>query len=180
MAAQVDIDDMASSLFQTNGHILPHFARLAEAMQQNNGRVIGRTNIVGLKLDACKALKFSYITKRHWLKPQILFNRVTSRQSVHADCIYAIIYARSVEITAIVMREMQTSLPASSSIRMDQICVVRPIDSDVAVAKTKPSFTGRIWLALISMPTVANLLGSTVIAAAVEPTVSAKTTDEPP
>jgi hypothetical protein len=62
VAAQVDIDDMASSMFQTNGHIFPHFARLAKAMQQNNGRIIGRTNIVGLKPDACKPLKFSHIS----------------------------------------------------------------------------------------------------------------------
>jgi hypothetical protein len=76
MAAKVDIDDMASSLFQTNGHIFPHFARLAKAMQQDNGRVVGRTNIIGLKPYACKALKFSYITKRHSSKPQILSNGV--------------------------------------------------------------------------------------------------------
>ena len=34
MTAQVNIDDMASGLFQTNGHIFPHFAGLAKAMQQ--------------------------------------------------------------------------------------------------------------------------------------------------
>jgi hypothetical protein len=62
MAAQIDVDHMASGLLKRNGHILPHFARLAKTMQQNNGRVIGRTNIVGLKPDACKPLKFSHIS----------------------------------------------------------------------------------------------------------------------
>lgn len=43
-------------------------------------------------------------------------------------------YLRSIAITATVSREIHTSLPASSSIRIDQTWVVRPIFSARAVA----------------------------------------------
>lgn len=48
-------------------------------------------------------------------------------------------YFRSAAITATVKREMQTSLPASSSMRIDQIWVVRPSASGRAVAVTQPA-----------------------------------------
>ena len=43
-------------------------------------------------------------------------------------------HLRSSAMTAAVIRDRQISLPASSSIRIDQTCVVRPSDSGRAVA----------------------------------------------
>ena len=108
MSAQIDIDYVPSGLLQADCDIFPNLARLAKSVEQDDRRIIGATNIIRLKPDTGKALEFAHIPHGH--------------------------EARSIEITAIVIREMQTSLPASSSIRIDQICVVRPIDSEVAVA----------------------------------------------
>lgn len=108
MPAQIDIDDMSASLFEPDRYIFPHLARLTKSVEQDDRRIIGAANVIRFKPDSGKALEFAYIPQSH--------------------------EARSIEITAIVIREMQTSLPASSSTRTDQICVVRPIDSDVAVA----------------------------------------------
>lgn len=108
MSAQIDIDYVPSGLLQPDCDIFPNLARLTESMQQDDRRVIGAADIIGFESDAGKALELANIPHSH--------------------------EARSIAMTAIVMREMQTSLPASSSIRIDQICVVRPIDSDIAVA----------------------------------------------
>ncbi len=110
MPAQIDIDHVPSSLFQPDRYIFPHLSGLPESMKEDYRRIISTAYVIRFKSDSGKALEFAYIPQGH--------------------------EARSIEITAIVIREMHTSLPASSSIRTDQICVVRPIDSDVAMAKT--------------------------------------------
>ena len=83
-------------------------------------------------------------------------------------------------ITASVIRDRQTSLPASSVIRIVHTCVVRPSASLVARQVTQPSRAARIWLALISSPTTIFSAGSTASAPAIDATVSASATEAPP
>ena len=57
------------------------------------------------------------------------------------------------EITAMVQRETQTSLSSSSVILTSQTWVRRPRARGRAMPLTQPEVTGRMWLALISIPT---------------------------
>jgi hypothetical protein len=76
MTAQVHVNDVAASLFKANRDIFPDFTRLPKAVQQDDGGFIGGTDIIRFKSDPGKALKFSYISKRHSPAPQILSNGV--------------------------------------------------------------------------------------------------------
>ena len=62
MPAQVDIDDMASGLFQPDRYIFPDLARLAKAVKQDDRGVVGCSNIVRFKPDASEAFEFAYIS----------------------------------------------------------------------------------------------------------------------
>ena len=76
-------------------------------------------------------------------------------------------------------RLTQTSLWRSSSMRTSQTAVVRPLWRGVAVARSVPSRTGRMWLALISRPK-ATFSGSAAEVAPTLATLSARTTLAPP
>src|ERR1700761_164567 len=95
-------------------------------------------------------------------------------------CVLVQLAAFDAAMTAMVMRDMHTSCPVSFSMRISQTCVLRPRCSALAVPVTIPLRTPRIWLALMSSPTVSSLLGSSVSMAAVLPRVSASATEAPP
>ena len=85
---------MASGLFQPDGNVFPYLAGLPETVEQDDRWIVGAADIIGFEPDASKTFEFPDISHRH---------------------------ARSIDITAIVIRDMQTSFPASSSMRIDQI-----------------------------------------------------------
>src|SRR3954453_2934702 len=83
-------------------------------------------------------------------------------------------------ITAMVQRETQTSLSSSSVMRISQTWVVWPRAIGLATPLTHPDATGRMGLALISMPTQLAWSWSIVKIAAQLARVSASVTDAPP
>jgi hypothetical protein len=72
-------------LFKANRDIFPDLTRLPKAVQQDDRGFIGGTDIIRFNPDPGKALKFSYISKRHSPAPQILSNGVIYLLPVDAN-----------------------------------------------------------------------------------------------